>query len=352
VPRNTSDNLRVKRRYLLWLAEAKGLSEASIDKAAAAIDRWTAYVGGADFRRFHTEKAVAFKRALERERTEAGSQLSPSSREAILRELKAFFLWLADQPGFRAKIRHADAAWFTPDRRDARAAHQGQWRPHPSPEQMQAAVRNMIADTVFARRDRALVAFLYLTGCRETAAMTLRLRHIDLANRCVQFDGRDVRTKFGKRFTTFFFPVGEDIAAIFSDWVRELREDRLFGPDDPLFPKTEVRRATSGLFEPADLARIPWSSAGPIALAFKEAFKALALPPFSPHTVRKTLTDLASQHCRTPEEFKAWSQNLGHDEVLTTFHNYGTLSPGRQRELIQGFSARVKPPVGAKSCAP
>jgi site-specific recombinase XerD len=103
MPRNTSDNLRVKRRYLLWLAEAKGLSEASIDKAAAAIDRWIAYVGGADLRRFHTEKAVAFKRALERERTEAGAQLSSSSREAILRELKSFFLWLADQPGFRAK---------------------------------------------------------------------------------------------------------------------------------------------------------------------------------------------------------------------------------------------------------
>jgi integrase len=338
VPRDSSDNLRVKRRYLLWLAEAKGLSEASIDKAAAAIDRWIAYAGGADFRRFHTEKAVAFKRALEREHSKAGAPLSSSSREAILRELKAFFLWLADQPGYRAKIRHADAAWFTPDRRDARAAHQGQWRPHPSPEQMRAAILNMSDDTIFARRDRALMALLFLSGSRETAAMTLRLRHIDLANRCVQFDGRDVRTKFGKRFTSFFFPVGEDIAALFGNWVRELREDRLFGPDDPLFPKTEVRRGETGTFEPSGLARAPWSSPGPIVSAFKQAFVALGLPPFSPHTVRKTLTDLASIHCRTPEDFKAWSQNLGHDDVLTTFHNYGTLSPGRQRELIRGFS--------------
>jgi hypothetical protein len=74
---------------------------------------------------------------------------------------------------------------------------------------------------------------------------------------------------------------------------------------------------------------------------FKDAFVALDLPPFAPHSVRKTLTDLASAHCRTPEEFKAWSQNLGHDDVLTTFHSYGTLSPGRQRELIQGFSAEA-----------
>lgn len=339
--RSGSDNIRIKRRYLLWLGEAKGLSEASIDKAAAAIDRWIAFIGGADLRRFHTEKAVAFKRALERERTGASAVLSSASREAILRELRAFFLWLADQPGFRARIRHADAAWFTPDRRDARAAHRGQWRPHPSPEQIRAAILNMGEATIFDRRDRALMALLLLTGSRETAAMTLRLRHVDLANHCVQFDGRDVRTKFGKRFTTFFFPVGAEISAILAEWVRELRGDLLFGPDDPLFPRTEVRRGTNGGFEPAGLSPEPWRAPGSVTRIFKGAFLALGLPPFAPHSVRKTLTDLASAHCRTPEEFKAWSQNLGHDDVLTTFHSYGTLSPGRQRELIRAFSAEA-----------
>ena len=339
--RSGSDNIRIKRRYLLWLGEAKGLSEASIDKAAAAIDRWIAFIGGADLRRFHTEKAVAFKCALERERTGASAVLSSASREAILRELRAFFLWLADQPGFRARIRHADAAWFTPDRRDARAAHRGQWRPHPSPEQIRAAILNMGEATIFDRRDRALMALLLLTGSRETAAMTLRLRHVDLANHCVQFDGRDVRTKFGKRFTTFFFPVGAEISAILAEWVRELRGDLLFGPDDPLFPRTEVRRGTNGGFEPAGLSPEPWRAPGSVTRIFKGAFLALGLPPFAPHSVRKTLTDLASAHCRTPEEFKAWSQNLGHDDVLTTFHSYGTLSPGRQRELIRAFSAEA-----------
>ncbi len=197
----------------------------------------------------------------------------------------------------------------------------------------------MGAETVLARRDRALMALLFLTGSRETAAMTLRLRHVDLANRCVQFDGRDVRTKFGKRFTTFFFSVGAEMVAILADWIRELREELLFGPDDPLFPKTEVRRGPSGAFAPVGLAREPWRAPGSVVAIFKAAFVALGLPPFAPHSARKTLTDLASAHCKTPEDFKAWPRNLGHDDVLTTFHSYGTLSPGRQRELIQGFSA-------------
>ena len=38
--KHNADNERLKRRYFAYLREAKGLSEASIDKAAAAIDRF------------------------------------------------------------------------------------------------------------------------------------------------------------------------------------------------------------------------------------------------------------------------------------------------------------------------
>ncbi|GMU76950.1 MAG: hypothetical protein AMXMBFR45_24410 [Gammaproteobacteria bacterium] len=39
----------------------------------------------------------------------------------------------------------------------------------------------------------------------------------------------------------------------------------------------------------------------------------------------------------TPEQFKAWSQNLGHEGVLTTLYAYGAVAEGRQREIIRGF---------------
>lgn len=37
----------------------------------------------------------------------------------------------------------------------------------------------------------------------------------------------------------------------------------------------------------------------------------------------------------TPEEIKAWSQNLGHEGVLTTFTSYGKVPVHRQGELIR-----------------
>jgi integrase/recombinase XerD len=35
-----AENERVKREYLIWLKEARGRSEATLDIAAAAIDRY------------------------------------------------------------------------------------------------------------------------------------------------------------------------------------------------------------------------------------------------------------------------------------------------------------------------
>ena len=48
----------------------------------------------------------------------------------------------------------------------------------------------------------------------------------------------------------------------------------------------------------------------------------------------------------TPEEMKAWSQNLGHADVLTTFTSYGQVPTHRQGELIRGMGQRQKESEG------
>tara|TARA_R110002110_G_scaffold401108_1_gene617831 strand:+ start:44 stop:259 length:216 start_codon:yes stop_codon:yes gene_type:complete len=39
--------------------------------------------------------------------------------------------------------------------------------------------------------------------------------------------------------------------------------------------------------------------------------------------------------CKSGEDFKAWSQNLGHDDVKTTYIGYGELDPVRQGEVLR-----------------
>ena len=42
-----------------------------------------------------------------------------------------------------------------------------------------------------------------------------------------------------------------------------------------------------------------------------------------------------SSYAQSPEEFKAWSQNLRHQGVLTTLYSYGDVPDYRQAELIK-----------------
>ena len=65
------------------------------------------------------------------------------------------------------------------------------------------------------------------------------------------------------------------------------------------------------------------------------------MPYFHPHRFRKTQARLGEQICRTPEEFKAWSQNLGHKKVRTTFSSYGDETPNRQGEIIHALGQPV-----------
>ena len=62
------------------------------------------------------------------------------------------------------------------------------------------------------------------------------------------------------------------------------------------------------------------------------------LPYFNPHSFRNTLVRIGQSVCQIPEEFKAWSQNLGHEKVLTTFLSYGEVENTRQGELIRTLS--------------
>ena len=74
--------------------------------------------------------------------------------------------------------------------------------------------------------------------------------------------------------------------------------------------------------------------------AFHNACELARLPYFNPHSFRNTLVQLAYEWKLDPEAFKAWSQNLGHESMLTTFCSYGAIPPARQGEIMRGLGRR------------
>ena len=49
----------------------------------------------------------------------------------------------------------------------------------------------------------------------------------------------------------------------------------------------------------------------------------------------------------TPEELKAWSQNLGHEDVMTTLRSYGEVPSPRQAEIIRNLHQASEPDMDA-----
>ena len=339
------ENERVKRKYLIFQKEARQQSEATIDSIAKSLARFEDYNKCRDFKRFHFEQAVAFKRHLaSQSNKQTGKPLSKPTISIALNQVKKFFEWLSQQPGYKSRLNYHDAEYFNLSEKDTRIATAKRPTPVPTIEQIKHVLMQMPADSDIELRNRALIAFTLLTGARDSAIASFSLKHVDVENRFVFQDARDVNTKFSKTFTTYFFPVGEDVFEIFVTWTTHLRDELLWGNDDPIFPSTAMTLGADNQFLASGLTREHWKTTSPIRTIFRQAFEAAGLAYFNPHSFRNTLVLLGEKICTSPEEFKAWSQNLGHESVMTTFMSYGEVSEGRQQHLIASLDGKKERP--------
>ena len=324
----------MKRKYFIFMKEAKRHSEASIDCIAKAIIRFEQYNKFKDFKAFHFNQAVGFKNSLLTQKSlKTGDNLSKSTINGTCNHLKVFFQWLAQQTGYKSRFNYTDADYFNLSEKDTRIAGAKRKKPVATLEQITHVLEKMPNVTDLEKRNRALMAFTILTGARDGAIASFKIKHVDLVMGSVFQDAREVKTKFSKTFTTYFFPVGE--LPIQTEWVGHLKTELLFSHDDPLFPKTKVANTKDKKFSACGVLKEHWSTANPIREVFKRAFEKAGVQYFNPHSFRDTLVRIGEQLCQSPEEFKAWSQNLGHQGVLTTLYSYGDVPDYRQAELIK-----------------
>lgn len=335
------ENERIKRAYFNHLRNLEGKSETTLDKVAAAILRYEKSTSFKSFKKFHLEHVNRFKKTLPKEKTRAGAPLAKATIDAILRMIKAFFVWLASQQGYKSRISYLDAAYFNNNAKDARVAHAKREIPYPSMEQCAHAFDQMPGTTLIEQRNRAGFALLMLTGARDSALTSLRLKHVDLIENQIFQDARDVRTKNSKTFYTWFYPVDETYLTCFTDWVNHLRKDMLFGPNDALFPKPKPKiEVVEGIgFQCTGLSGEIYANASTFREMIKSTFVTAGLHPFFPHSFRKTLTKYGDRMCDSREQFKAWSMNLGHESIDVTLSAYLQISVERQGELIKGLQA-------------
>ena len=334
--RPNENNERLKRRFLEYRKYARQLSDKTLDREIAALERFDVWNGRKDFARFHIEQAMGFRTHLEQSKTSAGKPLGKSTMRSVLATLREFILWLSQQDGFRSRIKAQDADYFNLSRRDEAEARAAPPRPAPSVNQAKRTLALLQNATPQQKRDRAVFALLCLTGVRVAALVSLKIKHIDLQEQSVTQNPREVATKFGKVIDTFFAKGFGEAEAALKDWMKYCDEVALYSPDDPLFPATAIAAKSNAGFEAVGLTRAHWKTTEPVRKIVRTAFEAAGVPNYGPHAFRHMLARHAAKNCNSVAELVATSQNLGHTDVLTTLRSYGQISRDEQRKLITG----------------
>lgn len=341
------ENERMKTKYFAFEKEANGKSPKTIENMRKAIIRYEEFTKHDSFKTFNQKKAIEFKAHLLKTKNKHGQPLSASTIAHTLSPLQELLRWLATQAGYKAQIRYPDIEYLNLNENDKHKIQPNTLKAYPSEEQIRKAIFAMPDNTPLAKRNRAIIAFVFVTGIRDGALIGLRIKHINIGKKYVVQDPKEVDTKFRKRINTKFFPVGDDIQQIVLDWVAFLKENMLFSDTDPLFPREDVVHDDNMNFKGGTLSRKHWKSASTVRGIFKQAFEAAGLPYYPPHRFRDTLSAIGRKLCSTTEDQMGWARNLGHNSPATTFMVYGGFSPDQQFEVIErlGKKKEEKSPV-------
>ncbi len=344
-------NELLKRRFYEWLKQSKGFEDNTIQCYEKAIWLWEDFSNKADFANFNKTMAGSFKDWL-KNRNKANSQdkISISYCYDNLRHLKDFFMWLSEQPNYKRKINKTAIEYLNLLKKEVREAKETKSVKYPTLEMIKMVIENLKGKTEIEMRDRALFALAFLTGARITAIRTLPMGSFDKKELIISQDpALKVETKFSKKITSVLVPFGyKESIDYFIEWFDYLEKEKEFKPDDPIFPATKIENGKDNIcyYNTGEVEARFFKDSGSLRKIFEKRFKQVGAKYYHPHTFRHSWVKEMSKLPLTEEEKKAISQNLGHEDVATTFgsYGYGKIEENKQIELMRSidFEGRKK----------
>lgn len=335
------ENEKIKRRYYDFLQGSEGYSQLTMDAIKKAIYRYEEFSAFEDFSKFNKSKATSFKKWIqEKTNNKTKKKLALSTCYHYTRNLKDFFKWLSSQAGYKSKINKNDIGYLNLSKESIRIVSSQRRLKYPSFEQVKKVTSSIVIDNELDLRDRALISFTLLSGMRASAIISLSIGCFDENTLCINQDPiLGVKTKSKKHIPSILSNIDSELLSYVVKWVKYLKEEKFFGNSDALFPenKIEVDKDTN-CFKSTSVEKGYWQNANSMRKIFKKRFKTVGIDYYSPHTFRHLITNLAEKKCKTAEELKAVSQNLGHERVATTFTSYGNLNTDKANEIIKNMN--------------
>lgn len=253
----------------------------------------------------------------------------------VTRSARRFFFWLSKH---RRGFSVISSAWLdtlsAPGARSQEKIHE-----YVSYAEI-CAIASAPVQTLAECRIRASAVFLWLSGVRIGAFVSLPVSAVDLDNLAVkQFPKMGVRTKFKKHATTFLLDV-PDLLPVVREWDTEARALGSYFWFASFSPET-------GLIDPAvsEVGRHRDVRARKDLCLWLQR---VGLPYHSPHKFRHGHAVYAIKNARTISSLKAISQNLMHSSLKITDGVYGVLDDLDVAREIQSLGTQKEDDIISK----
>lgn len=257
-------------------------------------------------------------------------QLTPKYMAKVLSHARAFFDWLRlHERGYHT----ITEGWIKTlqVRRSAGTQSRLQERHYWKLEDVRK-IASLEPTGLRERRDIAALVFLFISGMRGGAFVTLPLDCVDIERRRVmQLPEKGVQTKNTKAAVTFLLPI-PDLLEIVTAWDKFMRS-QAGGPYN-WFPaiSPDGSKILPGLLTGNYYGRLETFDTG-----MKQLCARAGVPYKSPHKIRHGHGVYGVKKAKDIAQLKAISQNLMHANIGITDGIYGKLAEDDLAEIIANF---------------
>ncbi|MEY8119970.1 tyrosine-type recombinase/integrase [Falsihalocynthiibacter sp. BN13B15] len=313
-----------------WLQYAGRYDAKTVNAHLSAIRDFEAFLVGKEFSRLTISDASDYREHLKSQAQDG--RLSASTVRHRASHVKSFGNWLLSQKGC-SRLDRTLPNYFELPKKFKATVSTDEGEAVPSLEDATIMVESMPHGSRKERRDRAMLAIAFLGALRADTVTSLRIKHFLPETGEIVQDAGVSRTKNGKSLRIKFFPFPPIFLQTGVEWKNELT-GLGYLEDDALFPD---QRHLAAPVRPFNLASITvMKSIHAVSKSFKLAGDFIDMR-LSPHFAKYCVGQLSWMHCRTLEQQKAWSLNMGHDDLAVTQKYYSKIPALRISEIFDAF---------------
>lgn len=327
------NNWKLTKKYLEYRSSVDQLCIGSLEKEKVHLRYLLEWMQQNPFLKASAVRPT-FPELLKSKRMDGDQKsLSPGYMKKVLATTRRFFSWLIDnQEGYKS-IKNV---WIETIK-VKRLAEIPKQREAVSLEEI-LTIAHAPVNNLEEERIRASAVFLFLSGMRISAFISLPLLAVDIQNREVkQFPNLGVRTKNGKYAITNLLPIPE-LLKVVEDWDKKIRailppEGFWFAPFSPETCEIDPSVIEIGLHRES-IARknlTAW-------------MKKNNLKYHSPHKFRHGHIQYGLAHSTSHADYKAVSMNVMHSSIQITDQFYSNITDNEIKRRIQSFG-NEKPPT-------